>query len=637
MPQRLSPVALLSATTAVLMSSAAFVAVSPAAHAASASPYSGSATADLVHLNAVNIPGTFNLADATLAPVTSTVNTATSPRVRSFATNANAQLLSAAINQNLVVEALQTAPPDHAQGVHDELLTVPAAPVLTATVTSADAHSRFNADDSCITNGPLSRSISRVAQAAVLPGSPAAVALHNTGDPDGAAVSETTIGLVKQPASAANYAVRSTSSTQITSVDLFGKAIVVEVVTAPKVVATATGVAGTSSVVVTQPVLKINGQTLVSGETIRPLNIPALPVIEVTAGTVTATKSADGTTASGMGNLLSVRVLDVTGAITLATLTVGDVNASAKAPLGGVSCQSLTNDPLRDARKDAAATSVHAGQTFDYTITVPNRGNADLTNVTVRDTTSGSPALVLVSATPAATSHSGNTYTFSLGTIAPNQVKTIRMTFRVPSSADPGTKYANTAVITATYGGKTITKTVHTPYPTVDTAGAGPCDLSRSTKFASHLKVKHNQKFTYYVNVFNQGGRTCTGIVIKDALPKGTAFVSCTAGCTHTGQLVTWRIASLPASASRMLAVTVTATATSGRLPNAADITPDSGTGGTPRTPGPLVTTTSVLAPSVPASRGDSQFPRTGGSPMLALAGLTLLGAGVLLRRRALI
>jgi uncharacterized repeat protein (TIGR01451 family) len=210
------------------------------------------------------------------------------------------------------------------------------------------------------------------------------------------------------------------------------------------------------------------------------------------------------------------------------------------------------------------------------------------------------------------------------------------MTFRVPSGADIGTKYSNTAVITAVYGGQNITKTVSTPYPSVDGAGVGPCDLSRSTKFASHVKVKHGENFTYYINVFNQGGQACEDIVVKDALNSGTRFVSCTYSCTHSGQLVTWKISSLAPGASRMLAVTVTTVAFSGRLPNAADITPASGTGGTPRTGGPYVTTTSVLAPSNPASRGANEFPRTGASPLAALAGLVLLGAGVMLRRRAI-
>lgn len=635
---RARPAALLGTAALVAATCGGFIATAPIASAAT-SPWSGSSAADLVHVNAANIPGVVNVADATVAPVTSVGSTSTTPRVTSHATNANLQLLSAAINENLVVEAKQTAPPDNANGVHDELLSVPAAPALTATITSADAHSRWKADDSCFTSGPVSTSQSKVADAVVLPGSPLggdAVALTNNADPTGAVVSRTTLGLAKQPANAANYAVRSTSSTQITSVSLLGGAIVAEVVTAPKVIATATGVAGTSTVDLSQPVLVINGETVLSGETLSPLNIPGAPLVTLTVGTLTKNIAADGTTATGSGNLLTLKVLDVTGTITLLDLSVGDVTATAKAPAGGVNCQPLTPDPLRDARKDASATTVNAGQTFNYTITVPNRGNADLTDVTVKDTVSGSPALVLVSATPAPTARSGNTYTFSLGNIAPNQVKTITMTFRVPAGAALGTQYSNKAVITAVYGGQTVTKTVTTPHPRVDGPGTGPCDLSQSTKFASHIKVRTGQNFTYYVNVFNQGGQACTSIVVKDVLTAGTKFVSCNYSCTHSGQLVTWKIATLAPSASVTLAVTVKATATSGRLPNDADITPASGTGGAPHTDGPQVTTSSVLSPSFPASRGEQQLPRTGGVPLVALMGVALVGAGLFLRRRAL-
>jgi len=634
MPQRHSPVALLCASTTLVLTTGVLIAAAPVAQAATGS-YSGSATGDLVHLNAINIPGSINVADATVAPVTSTMSTSATPRVRSHATNLHANLLSGAIDQNLVVDAEQTAPPDHATGVHDELLTVPADPLLHATVTSADAHSRWAGDGACVTNGPISSAISRIAQAALLTGTPGQIELTNDADPDGAVVTATSTRLVKQPSTATNYAVRSQSSTQVTSLSLFDGAVVIEVVTAPKVIATATGVPGTSTVTVTQPVLKVNGTTLLAGEDLTPINIPGLPVIELTAGNVTKSIAADGTSASGSGNLLSLKLLSVPGTFEGVTLTVGDVFAQAKAPAGGVNC--AQEDPLREARKDTSAATVNAGKTFDYTITVPNRGTSDLTNVVVRDTVSGSPALQLVSSSPDPTSHSGNVYVFSLGTIAPNQVKTISMTFRVPSSADIGTKYSDTAVITATYAGQTITKTVHTPYPTVDGSGIGPCDLSRSTKFASHIKVRHGETFTYYVNVFNQGGQACTGIVVKDALISGVRFVSCTDGCTHSGQLVTWRISSLAAGASRQLAVTVLTVASSGTLPNAADITPDSGTGGTPRTPGPTVTTVSVLSPSFPATRGGQEFPRTGGSPALALLGIALFGTALAVRRRVLV
>jgi uncharacterized repeat protein (TIGR01451 family) len=628
--------AAVSAASLLTLAGTALIAT-PAALAAPASgAYTANAASDLVHLNAVDVPGVINVADVTVAPATTAVSTATSPRVTSHATNVHAGVLGV-INENLVVEALQTAPPDHTTGVHDELLSVPAAPVLTATITSADAHSRWNADDSCITDVPLSTSVSKVADLAVLPaavGGASVVSLDNTDDPSGAAVSATTASLVK-PAGQSTYAVQSSSLTEVTSLNLLG-ALTVDVITAPRAVALATGVAGTAKVDLTQPVIRVNGTTYLAGQDLAPIAIPAGPVLELSVGNLTKSVSANGTSASGAGNLLTLRVLDVTGTITLATLTIGDVSASATAPAGGISCG---EDPLRDARKDASAATVNAGHSFDYTITVPNRGTSDLTDVKVVDTVSGTPALVLEKAVPAPTSTSGSTYTFDLGTIAPNQVKTITLTFTVPAGTEVGTAYSNKAVITATYGGGTVTKTVSTPYPTVDAAGVGPCDLSRSTKFASHLKVTPGETFTYYVNAFNQGAKACSDVVVEDSLPEGAEFVSCTHGCTHDGQDVRWAVGTLAAGASTQLAVTVRTTATSGTLPNTADLTASSGLPGSASTAGPSVGSVSVLSPSHPASRLDlgldGNLARTGGLP-LALAGAFALAVASVLRRRRL-
>ena len=99
---------------------------------------------------------------------------------------------------------------------------------------------------------------------------------------------------------------------------------------------------------------------------------------------------------------------------------------------------------------------------------------------------------------------------------------------------------------------------------------------------------------------------------------------------------MSWTIASLARATPEQLIVTVKTTATSGTLPNTADITPDSGTGGTPSTPGPTVSTSSVLAPDEPAERGTGVFAATGGSPLVALIGTVLLGGALIMRRRAI-
>ncbi len=637
--------ALLGATTIATAATAFAVLGGPSA-AAAATDYTASAQADLVHVNAVNTP-TINIADAFVAPVSSAVDSAGDPRSTATATNASVNLLGTGPT-SLVVEATQSAPEDNPDPAHEELLTVPGAPLLTATVTSADASARWAGDGQCFLTGPMASSKSTVADAVVLPAAPTGgdlVSLNNTADPTGAAVSATSLSLVKN---GATYAVQSTSLTEVTSVNIAGGAILVEVIAAPKVVATATGLPGGATTEITQPVLKVNGTVLVSGDTIRPLNIPGAPVIELTAGNVAEEVAANGTSALGFGNLLSLRVLDVTGTLTLATLTVGDVVARATAPVGGVVCggpaappggPAASPDPLREARKDSSVLTVNAGHTFDYTITVPNRGNADITDVTVTDTVTGTPALELVRAVPAPASRNGNVYTFNLGTIKPNQIKTVELTFKVPSSASVGTAYRNSAVIAGTYDGTPITKTVAFDGPTVDAVGTGACDLRRSTMFASNLEVTPGETFTYYVNVFNVGSEPCTQVVVNDTLIDTVTFVACTHSCTHQGQKITWPVGTVGPGASTQVAVTVVTDADAlpgARLPGEAQITSAEGSTARPSTAGPLVSGRSVPAPGNPAVRGGKALPATGGAPLVAVVAALLAGCAAVLRRRSI-
>jgi len=341
-----------------------------------------------------------------------------------------------------------------------------------------------------------------------------------------------------------------------------------------------------------------------------------------------------------------------TAGLDVADVRVGHLEASSTVPVGGIVCATPIN-PLNESRKDVSATTVPAGQTFTYDIRVPNRGTSPVTNVTVDDTYAA--GLQFVSSTPAPASRGTNTLHYNLGTIQPNQVVVIVQTFRVPADAPNGTVYKNDAVIRGTYQGMTLPPvTVHVPGPTVAPAGSGPCNLQHSTKFASNTQVKTGENFGYFVNVLNSGGQACTNVVVRDTLINGVRFVSCTDGCTHSGQTVTWRIGTLQAGQSRVLSVIVKTVATSGTLPNRADVTADSGTPGHPSTGGPTVSGVSVPAPGRPASGAEAAapaapaaapaaaaaparaLPMTGLPADPAALGLTLLvGTGVLLRRRS--
>jgi uncharacterized repeat protein (TIGR01451 family) len=312
--------------------------------------------------------------------------------------------------------------------------------------------------------------------------------------------------------------------------------------------------------------------------------------------------------------------------LNLADVRVGHLEARANVPVGGIDCSS--ENPLSESRKDVSTLHVQPGSTFDYDIRVPNRGASALTNVKVVDTY---PAdLTFVSSVPAPSSRNGHTLTFDLGTLQPNEFRTIQLVFKVPNDAKAGTIYHNCAIITGSYLGQPVSFPVQVDGPTVGPVRTGGCNLSGSTKFASNLQVKTGENFGYFVNVLNSGGKDCADVTVSDPLISGVRFVSCTDGCTHNGQVVTWKLGTVKAGDSRVLGVIVKVVATSGTLPNTAVVTSPSGTGGRPTTPGPTITNVSVPAPGNPTDGPNGQLPRTG----LPVGLLGLLGAGVTMRLR---
>jgi uncharacterized repeat protein (TIGR01451 family) len=591
------------------------------------------------------------------------------------------------------VEATSPAPSTGA----GQLLALPVDPLLTANVLPGSATANTTADGSCVIGKDISNGAAHVANAkAVTAGGISVLGLGGTSDTvsktkliaptraDGTTVATGKSGLLSQ------------TTQHLAPITLFAgtpAALTITVLGDLQLSAAAGGVAGTSVVsygVVgkgpNDPVLTIAGggmtQTLTSqqlfgnGGVVLPLGVadvtigaPAhsltglegTPVSELANGTsasaavdflrvtvpgaltTPSTNPVGGPLGAVLNPVLNPVIAGLSPVLTalqtalaaaglnVADIRVGHLEARSAVPAGGIDCS--TDNPLSESRKDVTALNVQPGSTFQYDIRVPNRGTSPITNVKVVDTYSA--GLQFVSSVPAPVSTGTNTLTYSLGTIAPNEFKTIVLTFKVPTSAKAGTVYRNSAVITGTYAGRPVTTTVTVSGPTVGPVRVGDCNLSGSTKFASNTQVKTGENFGYFVNVLNSGGKPCLNTTVSDTLIKGVTFVSCTAGCTHSGQVVTWKLGTLNAGDSRVVSVVVKVTATSGTLPNTAIVSSPSGTGGRPSTAGPAVTLTSVATGGNPADGPNGQLPRTGlPTGPAALALVLLVGAGATLRMR---
>ena len=172
-----------------------------------------------------------------------------------------------------------------------------------------------------------------------------------------------------------------------------------------------------------------------------------------------------------------------------------------------------------------------------FTITVVNGGPDPASNVTLTDTLPGtltfvylgqSPAGVFSCTTPAV--GAGGTISCTTATLAPGAPVTFTLTAHVPPETPSGTEFGNTATVTS------------------ETQDPAPENNSRTTTvIVSSVDVSviksgppnaiAGSNVTYTLTVANSGPDVATNVVLNDAIPPGTTFVSLTqnngptAGC----------------------------------------------------------------------------------------------------------
>lgn len=626
--------------------------------------YGGSAFVDLVHLDALEIPGTLQVVDLSVAPAQADVASVgldaprAPARAYSRGTNLDLDILSGTLPlTGLIVESEQAAPPDNAEPTVNELLNLEANPLARVLLARATAHSRWPGDNQCVASGtPIALGQSEVTDPEVLTGvgGPAGTALVALDNRQGSTVyTKSTVGLI-DVAGSANKGVMAEAHTQLTAVTLFKgttSELTINVVAPPIVTAIATGQPGGASVSYSEPILQIVQNGNVVGELnaadINQTIVVPNGILELKLGTLEATTSPDGTSASGSANLLSVTLLGAPLPIeVIAPLSIAAGVVSAKVPAGGVVCGGggggggggNTDNPLRDVHKDASSGDVRAGGTFNYTIAVPNRGTCELTAVKVVDTITGPEGTTIQSAVPPADTTEGLKLTWNdIGPIKPNETKTIVITVLVPSGVPAGTVYKNDALVSALCDGKSYEQPASISGPTVYTPGGGGCQILDSNMAASHSEVFVGETFNYYIHVFNSGDSGCSGVTVNEELIEDVGFVGCSDNCTNQGKTITWTLGDLPAGSSRTIVVTVNVleSATEGeRLPGEAKIDSTETDPKTVNTPGPIVTGASVLAgPNLPRASG--VLAATGPSPVPAVGSLGLAAWFALRRLRA--
>ncbi|BCM93840.1 hypothetical protein IAD21_05731 [Abditibacteriota bacterium] len=148
------------------------------------------------------------------------------------------------------------------------------------------------------------------------------------------------------------------------------------------------------------------------------------------------TQRATRQTTSPLSQTISVAVRGDTTREADETFFVNLSGASGAAISRGQGTGTILNDDSvadLSVTQTASASSVTTGSLATFTLTIRNNGPDTAQNVTVSDVLP--PGSTFVSSTPVATSQSGSTLTFALGTLASGATRTVLVQVRAPSSA----------------------------------------------------------------------------------------------------------------------------------------------------------------------------------------------------------
>ena len=263
------------------------------------------------------------------------------------------------------------------------------------------------------------------------------------------------------------------------------------------------------------------------------------------------------------------------GGVTIGTPTTA--NQSTNVPTNGTGTAIFyvspnPKNPNLSITKAASATTVTAGDSFDYTLNVANTGQGPATNTVVTDTIPSGLAIGKITPSVGTCTATGQDVSCNLGTLAKSASATI--TIHVTTSAAACGKVPNTGHVKADNNGNVDSNEVDViivcPNPALDI-----------TKSASATTVNPGDPFDYTLVVTSVGGATATNVVVTDTIPTGfgiTGATSTQGSCTVANhQDLTCNIGDLAAAnaanGTKSATITVhisTNNAPCGTLPNTA-------------------------------------------------------------------
>ena len=271
--------------------------------------------------------------------------------------------------------------------------------------------------------------------------------------------------------------------------------------------------------------------------------------------------------------------------------------APAAAPNGTVlsntaTISSTTADPNGGNNSSTAATtlsvsadlavtksgpaSIAAGANVTYTIVASNNGPSYAAGVSLTDSVPANTTFVSLTQTggPAfscTTPAAGGTgaITCTAATLSAGSPATFSLVVAAGNTLATGATITNTATIS---GASTDPLPANNTATATSTVGTGAADVSITKTAASRAQA--GLPIAYTITVANAGPSPAQSVVVTDALPAGTTFVSATPSqgtCSGTST-VTCQLGTIINGASATIALTVNAPSTAGNITNTATV-----------------------------------------------------------------
>lgn len=179
------------------------------------------------------------------------------------------------------------------------------------------------------------------------------------------------------------------------------------------------------------------------------------------------------------------------------------------------------------------------GEEVTYKMVLKNTGDGNATQVTLKDTL---PEGLTFVSSDASGQFANGMVTWSLGTMAPNDSKTVTLVLK---AAKPGT-WTNVAKATAAEGMEAVASaTTRVMSPSIDIEKTGPS--------ARYLR----QVAEYTIKVRNTGDSVLNDVVVTDEVPEGMKYISSTLQGTASGRNVTWKLGTMAAGEAKQFNVTL--------------------------------------------------------------------------------